>query len=123
MALYWDFKNKVGEAFIQQTLPDRPVKEFTVNLYEGNAYLIFVNEYEENGKNMYSLYTFFADELHAKRCLGLDKEYGTENMFTSGYEKLVTLRINKAKYKKVNKLISLFTKAFDEITIEIYKED
>lgn len=121
MALYWDWKDKVGEAIFEHA----DGKEYTINLYKGNAFLIFINEYKETDSegvehNVYNLYAFFADEAHAKRCLGLTKD--TDNMFYDGYTKLKKIRINKEKYSYTNKLVSLLVKAFDNLEIEIYKE-
>lgn len=121
MALYWDFNKKVGEAVIRKTLPGCEPKEFTINLYQGNAFLIFINEYKENGTDMYNLYSFFCDEAHAKNCLGLAKD--TSNIFDDGVEKLVKIRIDKSRHSKPQKLLDMFIKAFDELEIELYKED
>ena len=60
MALNWLWKDKCGEA----TIRFWDGEERTVNLYEGNAFLIFVNEFEENGRNMYTVWSFFVDEAH-----------------------------------------------------------
>ena len=124
MALHWLWKNKCGEAIIRRTIEDKS-EEWTVSLYQGNAFLIFINQFkdEETGKDMYSLYTFFADEVHAKRCLGLDKDYSTDNMFLSGWDRLVKIRIDKSKHTKYKKLLDMFIKAFDELEIELYKEE
>lgn len=121
MALYWDWKEKVGEAIFEQN-----GKEYTINLYKGNAFLIFINEYKETDSegvehDVYNLYAFFADEAHAKRCLGLVK--GTDNMFNDGFYRMKKIKINKEKYSYTNKLVSLLVKAFDNLEIEIYKED
>lgn len=121
MALYWDWKEKVGEATFEQK-----GKEYTISLYKGNAFLIFINEYKETDSegvehNMYNLYSFFCDEAHAKRCLGLTK--GTDNMFNDEYCRLTKIRLNKARYTCTNKLVSMLIKAFDNLDIEIYKED
>lgn len=122
MALYWDWKNKCGEAIIHQTNPETgEEKDLTVSLYEGNAFLIFINEFKDGDRNMYSLYSFFADEAHAKNCLGLTK--GETNIFLDdGFQYLKKIRFNKAKHSKAQKLLNLFTKAFDELEIELYKE-
>lgn len=124
MSLNWRWDEKCGEAIIEQTWKDE-TKRFTKNLYEGNAFLIFLNEWEEDGVGKYSLYTFFADEAHAKRCLGInmnaDKIY--RNMFEDGYDKLVKLRVNKKKAHNWKKIITLFAQAFDNLEIEIYSEE
>ena len=45
MALQWNFKDKCGEAVLVQNNEDK-TREFTLNLYVGNAYLIMLSEYE-----------------------------------------------------------------------------
>ena len=116
MSLRWNFDEKVGEAVVRQG-----EHEFTLNLYEGNAFLIFLSEYkDEEGQNMYSLWSFFADEQHAKNCFGLSKGY--ESIFDD-CNKLVKVRINKKRYRYTKKLVDMLAKAFDEIDIEIYSED
>lgn len=116
MSLNWSWSEKCGEAVFEQR-----GKEFTVNLYQGNAYLIFLYEYKEGDNDMYSLWTFWADKAHAKRCLGLEK--GCENLYDDGRDKLKKMRLNKAKYSKAPELVSLLVKAFDELEIEVYKEE
>lgn len=122
MALTWQWKDKIGEAVIRQTF-DGETKEFTKTLYEGNAFLIFLNEWEEDGSNMYSMYTFFADERHAKTCLGLDKKQDVSNILDDGMTKLVKVRINKKKSRNYKKIITLLAQAFDNIEIEIFSEE
>lgn len=122
MSLNWNWDEKCGEAIIRQNIGDEK-REFTKSLYEGNAFLIFINEWEENGNNMYSLYTFFVDESHAKRCLGLDKKSDCTNIFEDGMTEFVKLRINKKKSRNWKKIVTLFAQAFDNIEIEIYSED
>lgn len=116
--LTWDFKKKCGEVTLMQG--DR---EFTLNLYQGNAYLIFLSEYEEDGKSMYSLYSFFADKTHAKRLLGLQKNLDgvKENVF-DGHDKFTKFRFNKTNCRDLEEIIGLIVKAFDNIDIEIYTE-
>ena len=123
MAIQWHWNEKIGEAVIRQTIGDE-TKEFTKTIYEGNAFMIFLNEWNEDGVDKYSLYAFFADEKHAKICLGLDKrkEY-SGNMFDDGVTKLIKLRINKKKSRYYKKIVSLFAQAFDNIEIEIYTEE
>ena len=69
MALHWQWSEKIGKAFFR----DERGIERQYNLYQGNAYLIFLDEYEENGKGYYALYCFFADKDHMNNCLGLSK--------------------------------------------------
>ena len=114
MSLNWSFKEKVGEAVIRQG-----DKNFKLNLYQGNAFLIFLSEWEEDGKEKYQLYLFFADKVHAKNCLGLVKGY--DSIFDDG-NKIVKIRLNKKKYSYTKDLVDMLIKAFDEIQIEIYSE-
>lgn len=108
MALHWDFKKKIGMITIKG-------KEF--NLYEGNAFLIMLHEYEENGEQWWQMYSFWVDKEHARRCLGLAK--GTQNI----HEGIEKIRLNKKVSRNYKDIISLLVKAFDSITIEIYSED
>lgn len=62
-----------------------------------------------------------------KRMLGIDKTdketYG-HNIYNKSYDKLTKIRLNlnMLQTKQVNEIISAFTEAFDDITIELYKE-
>ena len=72
MALTWKWDSKMGEAIIHDESQD---KDFVKNLYEGNAFLIIMSEWTEGDQDLYSVYSFFADESHAKNCLGLTKNF------------------------------------------------
>lgn len=120
MSLNWRWNEKCGEAIIEDIMQK---KEFTKSLYEGNAFLIFISEWEEDGQNMYSLYTFFADETHAKTCLGLNKKSDMTNIFLEGPNRLKKIRINKKKSRNWKKIVTLFAQAFDNIDIEIFSEE
>ena len=118
MALRWDFKERCGEAVFMQD-----GKEYTTYLYQGNALLIFLNEWTtEEGENMYSLYSFFADKEHMKNCLGLNKKYSTENMFDDERCKLKKIKLNKKHTRYIKDIVDILIKAFDKIEIEIYKD-
>lgn len=127
MSINWLWKDKCGEATIKQLRKngdESECKEFTVSLYEGNAFLIMLYEYtDDDGQEMYNMFSFFVDKTHAKKCLGLQKNGDGEfvNMFDDNWQKLTKLRINKAKcrYKDI---VSMFAQAFDNLTIEIYNE-
>lgn len=119
MALTWDWKLKCGELVVKDEMLN---KTFTKSLYEGNAFLIVISEWKENETNMYALYTFFADEAHAKRCLGITGN--NKNIFEEeSWHKVIKLRINKDKAKNWKKIITMFAQAFKNITIEIYSEE
>ena len=127
MALQWLWKNKCGEATFRATI-DRDKKgyrDYTVNLYEGNAYLIFIHEYKENENDMYNLKGFFADKEHMKRCLGIDKRYKEtygDNSYDRDYDRLIKIRFNKKKSRNYKEIITALVQAFDNIEIEVYTE-
>lgn len=123
MALNWLWNEKCGEATFRDTY-DGDNREYTVNLYVGNAYLIFINEYTEDGVDKYSLSDFWIDKSHMKNCLGLNKKEGyTENILNKEYRKLVKIRLNKKKCKHFKDIITALIQAFDDITVEIYSEE
>lgn len=104
MAIRWDFKkDRIGTAITTE--------DTELTLYTGNAFIIALTETETT----YNLQWFFADEQHAKNCLGLNKEYkGCWKSF--GIKKLI-LDVN---FKETPKLISILCKAKAEIEIELY---
>lgn len=59
MALQWNWKDKMGKLTIR-----RKMKKYYINIYYGNFLAVFVYEYTDGGKEMYSLYDFFADKKH-----------------------------------------------------------
>ena len=125
MALYWDWDDKCGEATMVRKIGNREPKEFTISLYEGNAFLIFIYEYTEDGKEMYNMQGFFVDKPHMKRCLGIDKKYKEtygNNMYDKPYNKITKIRINKAKCRHYKDIVTAFAEAFENIEIEIYTE-
>lgn len=128
MAVTWRWEDKCGELIVHQEYND---KDFTINLYQGNCLLIFVNEWKEGDKDMYNCWAFFDDKDHMNICLGLKKRYdGTyENILDTGISVVKKLRLNKAKfndkYEKKNfvNIVSAFAQAFDNLEIEIYNEE
>lgn len=114
MSLNWQWNQKCGTATFYDKLAE---KEFTVNLYEGNAYLIFLNEW---GDGRYSLYSFWADKQHMNNCLGLSKGYKDNIM--NDYQVLTKIRLNKTHCHYIKEITTALVKAFDEISIEIFKE-
>lgn len=118
MSLNWNFDEKIGEISIHQCFKGLE-QDYSVNLYQGNAFLIGVYETD----NEYTLNMFFADETHMKRCFGIDKKYSTfgENMYLDGIDRWQKVRISR-KYKYLKKFVSALVEAFPEITIEIYND-
>lgn len=117
MALRWDWKEKVGTAQIEQN-----GVEFTCNLYQGNAFLIFLYEYTgEDGEGYYQMHMFFADKQHMNNILGLSKDYRWDNDMDTDRERLKSITIYKDKYSYTKDLVTALCKAFDEIEIHITK--
>ena len=57
--------------------------------------------------------------------LGLQKNGDgvLNNMFDEDWQKFTKIRLNKAKSRNWKDIVELFSKAFDNITIEIYTEE
>ena len=130
MALQLLWKNKCGEATFRRRIgtdtENFTYKDVTVNLYEGNAYLIFINEWKEDGAGKYVLWGFFSDKQHMKRCLGIDKKYKEtygDNIYDKEYDRLIKIRLNKAKSHNYKDIIAACAQAFKEIEIEVYTEE
>lgn len=122
MALTWKWNEKVGEAVFDAESVLDPTKEIKVDLYEGNAYLIFIHEYvdKDSKENMYTLVGFFADKAHMNNCLGLTNKH--ENIYARN-GRLKRISFNKAKSKNYKEIISALVKAFDDIEIKIYTKE
>ena len=119
MALYWEWNAKVGEAIFTDKRFENETHETKVDLYRGNAYLIFI--YMNNEDNTYNLYSFFADKEHAKNCLGLSKQYHYgENIFEDDVS-MTSITIYKDRYgnKETADLVKLLTQAFSSLDISI----
>lgn len=115
MALNWNWNEKCGEI----TIVNGTGREFTINLYQGNAYLIMINEFKnEDGEDCYDLYSFFSDKEHMRRCFGLDKKSGSYNI----YDDWKRIRLNKAKFRHTKEFVAAMSEAFDNISIELYSE-
>ena len=122
MAVTWQWDDKVGDATLIQKFGDDE-RVFTLNLYNGNCWLIMLNEYEEDGKEMYEMHAFWADKGHMERCLGLAGENKGRNMHDLGWSRITKFRFNKKKCQYLNKMLPAIEKAFDQIEIELYTEE
>ena len=114
MSLNWSWKEKVGTI----TCVNHKGEEYEVSLYDGNAYLIEIYEFIEDGKELYTMHGFFLDKTHAKRCLGLTKDC-TENLYKDLWKKV---RLNK-NYPHLKEFTRMLVQAFNNITIEVYNEE
>lgn len=120
MALEWNFNEKIGEIELWQN--DRM---FTINLYQGNAFLIMLHEYKSGEVEKWEMWGFFMNETHAKRMLGIDKRYRDtygNNPYEQPYQQIRKIRLSN-KYRYRQKLIDMLLKAFKQLTIEIYTEE
>lgn len=116
MALQWKWNEKCGEAVLRQTI-DGETMDFTLNLYTGNAFLIMIREFKENGENMYSLHSFWVDKKHMENCLGITK--GHHNIY-SGYETFTKFCLNMEKCRYWKEIAEALKKAFPGMVIELY---
>lgn len=80
MSLNWNWNEKVGTWTEEHEMHDGSIKEFKYNLYSGNALLIMIAEWDEDGKDLYQVANFFCNKDHMKNCLGLSKDH-TKNIF------------------------------------------
>ena len=112
MALRWDWDDKMGTA-----THSAQSGTYEVNIYQGNALMIALNEWEEDGTAYHSLAGFAADENHFKNILGLSKDYdGCWDQM-----QITKIRLN-TKYKSVPKIVQLLAKAKTQGQIELYPE-
>lgn len=118
MALHWNWNECIGEATFETGQADRPY--ITVNLYQGNALLLFLHQFKENGADMWSMYSFWVDKDHMKNCLGLTK--GNSNIYKDIPCRLASIKLNK-ETKYLKDIVSCLIKAFDNIQIKIYSSD
>ena len=115
MALEWDWKKKVGTMTIFEC-----DEEVEVSLYQGNAFLIMIYEYQEDGEDRWTMHNFLLDKQHAKNCLGLSKGHN-ENLFNQDTYQIRKIHIDADKYRYTKELIDMLLKAFDNIEIKITK--
>lgn len=124
MALHWQWKDKCGEASLVQMHEGEENRVFTLSLYTGNAYLIMLHEREEEGEEVWSMFSFWGDKEHMKNMLGLNKKEGyTDNYYASPYHKITKIRLNKRKCQYFREIVAALARAFDDLSIEIYTEE
>ena len=122
MALRWDF-NEDRMGHIEYEGMDE-----VITIYNGNAFAIFLAEDDKE----YSLMCFYADEKHAKTCLGLDKSTKgkkpvfNDEVYTNDGEHAIPHRMTKVvlypEARNARKLAELLLKAYDDITIELRRK-
>ena len=83
MALRWQWNECIGELEIENQSKAR------IKIYQGNALLIFLNEWtSDSGEERYSMYNFFADKHHFNNCKN-DKEYN----YAQGWKKITLTKV------------------------------
>lgn len=101
MAIYWDFKNVIGETIVEQDN-----QQFNITVYEGTnclAVLLYHFVDEEDNQEKYTLINFFLDLTHLKNQLGLTKKF--KDNLLSKFKKFQLLMTNKTAVKIANQLI------------------
>ena len=108
MALRWQWNECIGELEIENQ------SKAKIRIYQGNALLIFINEWKnENDEDVYSMYNFFADKHHFKNCKD-DKEYN----YAQGWKKITLWKVPSDVWQVIKDLVKR------GVTIEIRsKED
>ena len=122
MAYNWNWQDKSGEF---------TYKGYKYNFYQGNGFMIILDEFtmtEERlsvddeasdvGKECYRVVWFFVDKQHAKRCLGLEKNF--YDVFEGLVEKITIFKDHCSNWKDI---VELFTKTQPNITIEILPKE
>lgn len=118
MSVNWNWSDKCGEFVLEQTIDAKGTKkDFTISIYNGNCMAVFLHEFVEDGKEKYNFVGFFSDKEHAKNCLGLNK--GTDNLYSTEWQTIKKVRLDKRKCRYFKDLVALFAQAFNDIDIEI----
>lgn len=131
MSLNWNWNECIGYRTVRD---ERNNTEWYEKIYHGNALAIFINEYDENGKEMYQLMDFWADETHMKRMLGypIKGETKQECSYTKPYYKVVEYKFfaDKVIWSKFWKILKGILGNYTEeeypqifITVEPYFEE
>ena len=119
MSLNWNWNGKIGEVTIKEHYAG---ETFKVNLYEGNAFLIFIYEFTEDGKEKYNVWSFWADREHAKNCLGISKD--CDNIYVCDDKSIFGDWVfYKDKSKNYTKIIELLCKAFDNVSVKVERSE
>ena len=118
MPCTWSWKHKQGEILMDGNVYD---------LYAGNCLLIGLCRKQKMDDGEWEYYMpplMFMDETHAKRCLGITKDYNGQynNIFENAFEK-ITLYRNKCDKADFRKIVTLFAQATGNVNIEIIPDE
>lgn len=113
MSLNWQWSDKMGEVVYENG--------HTAALYQGNALMIAVNEFEDD---TYSLAWFAADKEHLRNMIGLNAKKGYDGCLDDDGKLygIKTFRLN-TRYKSVPQIVSDLAKAHVSVGIELYHEE
>lgn len=103
MSLNWNFKQRAGVIY----LPSGRM----LTCYQGNAYLIVLNETPEE----YTLVTFWADAEHMRNCWGLSRGYDNIYRDWSGSKWV----LYKDNCKNAAKIAETLVRALDAVTVQV----
>ena len=112
MAVNWSWKHKMG---VITCYNKRTNSKYKVNIYGANCLGALIQEFKENGKDMYDFWGFWNDEKHLKNCLGLTRGY--DNLYQ---DIIVKIKLN-VFYKDCVKIATYFAKA--NIIVELYYKE
>lgn len=80
MSIIWNMHEKIGEIYYKDN------NSAKINLYKGNCLCVLI---EETFNKDYRFYTFFSDEEHLKKCIGLKKMNNkSTNLFAEEWGKI-----------------------------------
>ncbi len=106
MALRWDWNKCIGKLEIEN-------QQVPIKVYQGNALLIFLNEWKnEAGTDVWSMYNFFADKHHFKNWKD-DKECN----YAKGWLKLTLWKVPSDVWEVLKDLVKR------GVTIEIRSKE
>ena len=117
MAIIWDWDKKIGRCFMTATDKDGNKGVAELDLYQGNAYLIAIQEDKE--EETYQLVWFATDKNHLKNMLGLSK--GFDNCIKDWG--ILSIHLNGAKYKDAAEVAGLFLKAKMDTEFILYRKE
>lgn len=116
MALNWLWSDKCGELVVDRKNPKtKETETYKVNLYSGNAWLIMLYEYKQDGEKYYNMWSFFDDKAHMNKCLGLTK--GSNNIFENSYETIKRVKLKADKNCHADQIAKAFKKAFPKMKV------
>lgn len=116
MALNWLWENKcgtlveAGRRWNEETQKTEDA-EYSYTLYDGNALMIALAEWEEDGETYWQMGDFWVDEKHMENCM------------EDNASRFIKIRLNTKKIakKKLNTIIKACIKY--GITIELYASE